>query len=591
MKVTESVVFFVLTKDSPLRMILDARRANRYSRRPLVAPMVTSEGSSNVELDLAEPDRKCFMASGDLRNALGLVDRRVDGRTLTPSDSVSPFPASLPMVFSWSMYLWQDAALRVASESGIPRCVPVISDRRLPVLLPTGQGEGWSHGLRYNYAGQLRVVSDTEASATEAYNMIAKAIIRVGLQVHDEVRATCDAETSGVRLRLDTGVATLSTEREWRLRSGCREIARRKRTCGRRPKKIMGHPTFCFYVGTRVPVNLLVLLRTWRSVRVELQTFSSLVPCLETNLRLPWAEICYSSDASLTGGAASVHDVPHIGRLREKRRLKSLEASTRLREHALSTRKTDLRETFNDNDDHDRLELLRIPSGFEIVGEFVEVPRDFFFLGLGRWSRHSSGTVMRTFLPSKPGLRCTQHATLVCESRQPSRILFLLNNLGLVLALEKNRSSHNFTLNSILPKLFRLQVLYGHWLYFRCIPSELNSGDARSRFFSHPVDVPDNPTTTKTSSVLRESQVPDDTRNRSITSQRWVFLAMRLLEHHEEFAERFFAVGSRELCNLLWVARFLDGMSRGPQECHLFATSQHRGCRETWLCCRNLSRR
>ena len=54
MKVTlspidESGLFFVLEKGSSLRMTLDARRANRYFRRPPVAPMVTGEGFSNIE--------------------------------------------------------------------------------------------------------------------------------------------------------------------------------------------------------------------------------------------------------------------------------------------------------------------------------------------------------------------------------------------------------------------------------------------------------------------------------------------------------------------------------------------------------------
>ena len=51
------------------------------------------------------------------------VGRRVEGRTLIPSDLVSLFPASLPMGFSWSMYFsktqrfekLQSQASRVAS--------------------------------------------------------------------------------------------------------------------------------------------------------------------------------------------------------------------------------------------------------------------------------------------------------------------------------------------------------------------------------------------------------------------------------------------------------------------------------------------
>ena len=37
-------------------------------------------------------------------------------------------------------------------------------------------------------------------------------MIRVGLQVHHEVRASCGAETFGVRLRFDSGFATVSRE-------------------------------------------------------------------------------------------------------------------------------------------------------------------------------------------------------------------------------------------------------------------------------------------------------------------------------------------------------------------------------------------
>ena len=111
-------------------------------------------------------------------------------------------------------------------------------------MVSNDQGEDRSHGLGYNCADNFGVVSDTEANATEAHNMIAKPMIRVGVHVHDDVRATCDAETMGLRFRFDTGVATVSTERGWRLRSVCRGFAQRKRRCGRRLDGTMGHQTF-----------------------------------------------------------------------------------------------------------------------------------------------------------------------------------------------------------------------------------------------------------------------------------------------------------------------------------------------------------
>ena len=119
-------------------------------------------------------------------------------------------------------------------------------------------------------------------------------------------------------------------------------------------------------------------LQTWKSVREELQTFKSLVPSLEANLRLPWSEVCYSTDASLTGGlftlrSASVHDVISHRSLAGKRRLHCQGEAVRPREPALSVRKTGHPETFKDDDDDDPLELLRhpraIPSGFEFGKE------------------------------------------------------------------------------------------------------------------------------------------------------------------------------------------------------------------------------
>ena len=226
---------------------------------------------------------------------------------------------------------------------------------------------GFSCNLFINYADNFGVVSDTEAGATEAYNMIARAMVCVGLQAHDESRATCDAESLGVRLRLNNGVVTMSTQRRRRLGSRCREYARRKRTCRRRLEKILAHQTL---------TSLLVAQ-------------SSLVPCLDATLRLPRSERCYGSDASLTGDAftlrsASVHVVSSTSRLRTNvvSSAKKQPSAIRLRQHALFIRKTDHQETFDDNDDDVRFEVVCHPrailSGFEIVIDFVEVPFDFF---------------------------------------------------------------------------------------------------------------------------------------------------------------------------------------------------------------------
>ena len=61
--VVESGVFFVLKKESSLRTILDARKANRYVRRLLVALTVTDECLSNIGMDLTESGQRWSMTS------------------------------------------------------------------------------------------------------------------------------------------------------------------------------------------------------------------------------------------------------------------------------------------------------------------------------------------------------------------------------------------------------------------------------------------------------------------------------------------------------------------------------------------------
>ena len=73
---------------------------------------------------------------------------------------------------------------------------------------------------------------------------------------------------------------------------------------------------------------------------------------------------------------------------------------------------------------------------------------------------------MRTFLFWKPDLVLYGARDACVRVREPSRILFRFDNLDLVLALDKGRSSHNLTLFYILRKVLwvtgavRSQVLF-----------------------------------------------------------------------------------------------------------------------------------
>ena len=227
-----------------------------------------------------------------------------------------------------------------------------------------------------------------------------------------------------------------------RLRGGCLEVAQRQRTCGRRLEKIMGHQTFASLLARR---SLSILfasyklaradyskpLQTWRSVREELETFGSLVPCLEAHLRLPWSDMCQSSDASLAGSAstmrsASVHDVSHIGRLREnvdsiaKKKPSDL-ASThspcaRLSIHRLSTNMTMM---FDLSCCVTRMRYLQVLRSSKRLKMFRVLY--YSFSSIGRSSRHSDGVVLRTllFLEATSALYAARNARV--RVREPSR--------------------------------------------------------------------------------------------------------------------------------------------------------------------------
>ena len=141
-QVVESGVFFVLKKESSLRPIWDARKANRYVRRPLVPLMVIDEGLSNIEVDPTESGHRWFMTSVHFRNAFYCVPisssfgryislpslsgkRRRDflvvaskQKRLFPCELVLPFLAGA-CVFVWTrrFALLQNQASCVASKS------------------------------------------------------------------------------------------------------------------------------------------------------------------------------------------------------------------------------------------------------------------------------------------------------------------------------------------------------------------------------------------------------------------------------------------------------------------------------------------
>ena len=163
---------------------------------------------------------RCLLVSGryfplplPTANEAVVVGRYVEGHGLTHSEMVSSFPASLFMAFRWSMYFSQDEALHISSEFSIPRCILVISDRSLPVLLLTVQSKGWSRGLRYRYADNFGVVCDTRQVQQKRVTRSRKPCIVLSFKYTVKFKP------------------------------------QRKVTCKRRIEKTLGHQTFAYLLA------------------------------------------------------------------------------------------------------------------------------------------------------------------------------------------------------------------------------------------------------------------------------------------------------------------------------------------------------
>ena len=139
-----------------LRLILDARRANRRFRRAPRVKLLTGEGISRIEC--ADDVGALFVGCGDVKDAfhnmlipawlgkyfclpavaaktVGLGGKWLEGKLLLADSPVWAYPCSLPMGFGWSLYLCQDTTEFQSEKVDFNLEVPLIcDDEPAPVL-------------------------------------------------------------------------------------------------------------------------------------------------------------------------------------------------------------------------------------------------------------------------------------------------------------------------------------------------------------------------------------------------------------------------------------------------------------------------
>ena len=227
-------------------------------------------------------------------------------------------------------------------------------------------------------------------------------------------------------------------------------------------------------------------------VRQELFWMCSILPLLACNLDLPWSDQLFASDASGEGYGVCVGDlgderVGEIGRVSESRRY-DLEDAIHARSHVLSSICPSDPSLFP-------IEYSQFPSRIHNLADQLS-PDDLsgtrqnswklmllfrililgVFFALGGGKRVETSCALRALLALLwPIRRCARGRK--CHSH---RLLLLVDNLSLCLALTKGRSSSVHLLPTCR-SIFTYAVATGSRICTRWIPSEVNPADPPSR--------------------------------------------------------------------------------------------------------------
>ena len=528
-------MFFVHKSDKKkIRLIVDARPANQIFRSPPSVQLCTSEGFARIEVEVPShirpgtadfkahlEARGLFFGLADVKDCFhrmrqplwlskyfcwdpipvswikGLQGTVLEGKKLTSHDYVHPMPASLCMGFSWSLYFAQLANETLMSK--IPSLVgsQLVSDKGPPIVFGPEASEQIRH---YVYVDNLGIISPHEALVKKSLDELGPGFDDRGLVLHPGEIQHEHIQALGCSMRGDIMATRVSPSRFVRLRQAIGGVLQRKKVSGRLIEIVLGHVTFCCLCNRQLLSifsaiykfsrrNYFAPTKLWDSVRRELWAFRSLMIYLHSDWWRPWNPLVSSSDSSLEGYGISTSfwkpsDVAACGRRLERSRFKKA-ASTAARDHALTSAgfvKDDLTESWRRQEITSE-ELLEA-SGWEISDDFVEIPGRLLAKPLwepklwGRWGYEAGILELegRALVKSLRRIALSPYGTDI-------RQLLLVDNMSVALAFDRFRS-RNYRLLKQIRKFSSYLLSRNIATTVRWIPSELNSSDEPSRFFS-----------------------------------------------------------------------------------------------------------
>ena len=530
-------IFFVHKSDKKkIRMIVDARPANQLFGSPPGVQLCTSEGFARIEMEVPSEltpgteefrlhlkRRGLVFGLSDVKDCFHrlrqpewlsryfawdevpvswvpeLIGTEVEGHIVKKGDWLHPMPVSLCMGFSWSLYFAQKCNEHLMSK--VPSIIgsKIISDRSETVAFTESETGLVRH---YVYVDNLGIISQDEGIVKDSLAELGPMFDDRGLVLHPGEIQKDDVRALGCQMRGDLLAVRITPERYWKLRRAIEAIIilRRKKVSGRILEVVLGHITFCCLCNRQLLCIFAAIYkyirrqyfipeRLWPSVRRELEVFRGLMIYLQTDWWKPWNNLVSSSDSSLEGYGVSVsywdpEVVASCGRRLERARFRR-PATTAARDHALTSagfvkdEVTDLwkKKLMSDED------LLK-ESGWEANPDFEEIPSHLLAKSKwepklwGKWS--FEGQILelegRALVKS---LRRVATSVFGSDIRQ----LLLADNMSVALSFDRYRS-RSYPLLKQIRRFSSYLLSRNITAVVRWIPSEFNSSDEPSRFYS-----------------------------------------------------------------------------------------------------------
>ena len=520
-------VFFVWKSSrTKLRMITDARPANRLFLEPPGVSLMTGEGLGRIEVvcddtifaDISALDNlEVFIGLSDVKDCfhrmrvpswlaryfawdavtaatVGMTGVELEGKVLAANDLIFPCAGSLCQGFSWSLYFAQKANEYLAGSISPLTDAKLASDRGGPVILHVSKDVDSSAHF-YVYVDNLGVISVDESEVKVAMEELQACFNSKGLELHGSEITQGSVEALGCVLDGNRMRSRCNAKRLWRVHHGIKGLLNRGRCSGKALEIVIGHCTFlglisrgslaCFHsVYSFIQKNYGQVASLWQSVVNELTAFMGLCFLLVQDWWRPWNRLVTSSDSSLVGYGACKSWWPkdlvaESGRVQERSRFRRRDSHS-ARESALVAAGFHLKgTTWSPVDEKTMNEIAE--SGWEVVDDFPEIPSGALKRNLwtpvfwGKWEHKENIGILeaRTILKSIKRVCMTRYGHDI-------RHLHLSDNLGVVLSIERYRS-RNFKVLKVIRCIAAYCFSRNVQLAIRWIPSELNVSDEPSR--------------------------------------------------------------------------------------------------------------